>query len=213
MKKKTYTQKEYLTFLQENNIARVKECLLEGKDPNKTFPHYKDTPLHIACQNGYTKLVHVLIASGADINIKNKDGDTPLMTAIIYARPRTVRSILSHKNVDIHAKNKKGADAFRLAISQATIFERSFSIPSILLEKGADIDTEGTRGDTPLLKISLVRRTRYGKRCGLFKTIKFLIEHGASYKKKNKFGESSIDLIKEVGDKRILNFLSEQGIL
>lgn len=40
-----------------------------------------DTPLHDASSNGHVRLVKLLVEKGADINVKNKRGKTPLDVA------------------------------------------------------------------------------------------------------------------------------------
>ena len=39
------------------------------------------TPLHIAASAGHTEIAEMLIAKGADVNIKNKRNQTPLTVA------------------------------------------------------------------------------------------------------------------------------------
>ncbi len=54
------------------------KILLEGKaDPNVVCD-YGWTPLHKACEMGYTEAVKLLIAGGSDVNKKEKGGETPL---------------------------------------------------------------------------------------------------------------------------------------
>ncbi|NLE04436.1 MAG: ankyrin repeat domain-containing protein [Crenarchaeota archaeon] len=46
----------------------------------------KYTPLHIACKKGYYEIVKLLIGSGAKINPKNGDNETPIDLAILHRR-------------------------------------------------------------------------------------------------------------------------------
>ena len=43
-----------------------------------------ETPLHKAAFWGNTEIIEFLIAKGAEVNVKNKDGKTPLDWAIEY---------------------------------------------------------------------------------------------------------------------------------
>eukprot|EP01043_Picozoa_sp_COSAG02_P032340 COSAG02_NODE_2156_length_9643_cov_55.052761_9_plen_440_part_00 len=46
-----------------------------------------DTALHDAARFGHVELSQVLLSSGADINIVNKEGQTPYQTAVEYEKP------------------------------------------------------------------------------------------------------------------------------
>jgi ankyrin repeat protein len=43
------------------------------------------SPLHNAASDGHLEIVKLLLARGAYINVKNNDGDTPLISAAIDA--------------------------------------------------------------------------------------------------------------------------------
>jgi ankyrin repeat protein len=44
------------------------------------------TPLHETARSGRKEVVELLIANGADVNAKNRNGDTPLDYAITFKR-------------------------------------------------------------------------------------------------------------------------------
>ena len=54
------------------------------------------TPLHRAADEGYKETVELLIAKGADVNAKNKDGETPLDTAIQRKKNETADLLRKH---------------------------------------------------------------------------------------------------------------------
>jgi ankyrin repeat protein len=59
------------------NISIVKLLLEHGCDINAVDSRYSNSPLHVACSNGHTQIVEELVARGADITLKNRDGQTP----------------------------------------------------------------------------------------------------------------------------------------
>lgn len=63
----------------EGNLELVRMYI---NDDGNAYINEKDklgfTPLHYACRHGNIECVKVLILNGANINIKNKHGDTPL---------------------------------------------------------------------------------------------------------------------------------------
>ncbi len=61
------------------SLKRNKYLLLDEQDADG------DTPLHIAAFHGHENVVKYLVRLGADINIKNKDNNNPMLTALIEA--------------------------------------------------------------------------------------------------------------------------------
>lgn len=65
------------------------------------------TPLHGAAMNGRREVVELLIAKGAEINAKAKDGDTPLHDAS-YEGKVGVAELLIARGADVNAADKSG---------------------------------------------------------------------------------------------------------
>ena len=57
-----------------------------------------------------------LIEYGADVNVKNNKGNTPLLCACYKENEKLVDLLLSH-NADVFAKNEKGTDSFKCALN------------------------------------------------------------------------------------------------
>jgi hypothetical protein len=64
-------------------------------------------PLHWAAENGHIHIIELLLGAGADINAKNKDGNTPLHYAALTCKVETVELLLK-RGADPTAKNVKG---------------------------------------------------------------------------------------------------------
>ena len=65
------------------------------------------------CEDRYTKIVKYLLKMGADANIKNHSGDTPLHLAAEYEMEYIVMLLL-HYNADIHVRNNRNETAMNL---------------------------------------------------------------------------------------------------
>jgi len=54
----------------------VRSLLGTGADPNASL--YRQTALHVAASHHHANTVKAIIGAGANVNVKNRDGDTPL---------------------------------------------------------------------------------------------------------------------------------------
>lgn len=73
-----------------------------------------ETLLHIACDNGMTQIVEVLLNCGSNPNIFNSDGETSLHLAIYREYFEVVTLLLKFK-ADPYLKNSQGKDSFLYA--------------------------------------------------------------------------------------------------
>ena len=56
---------------QQNDLAKVRELLEEGKDANQA-DSFAMAPICYAAQNGYKEMVRLLLEHGANPNVENK---------------------------------------------------------------------------------------------------------------------------------------------
>ena len=70
--------------------------LLKERIPVDPLDEHKRTPLHWAAQGGYNEVVSELIESKADVNRKDKYGDTPLVVAAFFGNTKEVSSLFEH---------------------------------------------------------------------------------------------------------------------
>ena len=88
-------------------LPSVKNYLDNSGDPNHREPLGKSPLLLVACLHGHADVVAALLASGADVNLQNPDGETPLHIAVLVAYPDAVKLLLEH-GADTSLKNNKG---------------------------------------------------------------------------------------------------------
>lgn len=63
------------------NLDDMREALANGAGVNFQSLHMQDTPLHVAIMSKSVDAVHLLLDAGAELNIPNHDGRTPLHEA------------------------------------------------------------------------------------------------------------------------------------
>lgn len=75
------------------------------------------TPLSLACQNGNTEMVELLLERGADPNTTIRGGETVLMTAARTGRPGPVKALIARGAV-VDAKERRGQTALMWAAAE-----------------------------------------------------------------------------------------------
>lgn len=99
--------------------------------------------LNFAAINNRMDIAKSLLEDGANVNEKNRVGNTPLHLAIINDSPDMV-SLLLEYGANVNEKNNSGNTPLHLAKGKGA------EIAKLLLEKGADINSTNSNGRTPL---------------------------------------------------------------
>ncbi len=133
-----------------HNSEIIKILAKHGFDPNAQTYSGK-TPLFEACtlpydryyNKKYIQAIKTLIDNGADINIADKDGETPLHLAI--SSDEEFAQILLENGAKVNTKDVNGQTAFHLACKKST-----YQLVKLLLDHDADINNPDNEGLTPL---------------------------------------------------------------
>ena len=132
---------------QLREIEKVKRAIEQDPALINKLDEAGQTPLHVAVVNNYVSLLTWLLDHGADINVKNRQGDTPLRSAVIWDRTphlSVIRTLLS-RGADVNAGDTYGDTPLHVA---ATFAETS--VIKLLLSEGANPNAQAGRGETPL---------------------------------------------------------------
>ena len=85
--------------IKNNDIPKVEEILSEGMDPNTVLTkHGGDTALHFAARAGHFKIIKALIAHGANPDVTNDLGITPLFDAVRSDHGKATEELLRNVN-------------------------------------------------------------------------------------------------------------------
>ena len=90
----------------EGDIEAIKQHIAEGADVNALY--FEMPPLTWAVTAGQTEAAELLLQHGADINGRNRDGNTALHLAVFLGRAETAELLLKN-GADVNTKNDDGA--------------------------------------------------------------------------------------------------------
>jgi tetratricopeptide (TPR) repeat protein len=105
------------------------------------------TPLHTACERGFRDMADLLLALGADVNVRARNGETPLITAIAERGDDNLELALLFiaRGADVKAASNEGWTALHYAAN-----ENMPTLAQILIDRGAVVDARTMNGETPL---------------------------------------------------------------
>ncbi len=98
------------------NLEAVKQHIAAGTDLNQIDPNpfgSKGSALHAAAAFGYNEVAVALIEGGADVNQKDKEGQTPLHMAALFCYPKIAQALLNN-GADKTIKDNDGQTALEM---------------------------------------------------------------------------------------------------
>lgn len=156
-----------------------------------------NTPLHIALiKDSPYEYIKFLVDSGADVNARNKDGDSVLFMAV-RKNKRDVGDLLLSKNADIFASNTDNNSPLRIALTQGG------EVQDWLITSQTLNASDGS-GNTPL---------HYACEWKLDEAASALIQKGANVNAVNANGESALFAAVKADSPSTISTLVENGII
>lgn len=178
------------------SFALIKELVKNGANVDE-IGGKGYTPLLFSLFNGSTKTAIFLLENGANPNLSNEDGWSPLMMACekLENDLDTIKKLINC-GADIHQKSHKGCTA----LMSACIYQKNANIISYLIEKGADVNVEDFMGWTALNFVCL-----HGNK---YKALA-LLKAGAAIDHVDKYGQTLTYIARSHPD--VLKLLREYG--
>jgi len=164
----------------KNSLEALRELLRTGADANRIFefPDHGRVPailfvISLFDVNKNSKsikdTVNLLIEHGADVNVIDHMGQTPLMLAAYVGSVDIAMLLILHgaaKGIDTKAAGHHGQSALAMAAEAGHL-----NVVELLIKLGAQIDIQNDRGITPLMGASAA---------GYLKVVQHLVQRGAS---------------------------------
>ena len=150
-----------------------------------------DTLLLAAIQDKHLETVRFLLDAGASVNHCDKNGDSPLSTAVRSGSEEIVQTLLDHKNIKVNISDRYGLTPLHVAC-----LRKKPILAEMLLEEGADswplpLDSTIPQPSPPLMMCLEVSDLT---------TMKVLLDSGASPNARDYKGDTA--LIKAIYNKQ-----------
>lgn len=188
----------------QGNLAEVKRLL--AKDPGLVnAPEgrgFQFTLLHLAAEGGYREMVEFLLTQGAEINARDKDGDTPLHVAAFEGHLEVVELLIA-QGADVNARDKFGYTPLR-----DPIISGHQKIVELLIAKGAEVDTPDEI-NTPDNKGNTLLHHAAGS--GRKELVELLLAKGAEVNTRNQEGETPLLMATVSNDREVIELLVSHG--
>lgn len=196
--------------IKSNKLPILKTLLESGSDSQTDSASLYPFPLDIFTLIKSAKK-HKRSGIKVDFEIKNKDGDTPLIYAVWKENLPIIKELIKF-GADVNGKGIEGITPLLVASSLCKTAE----IPQILIDAGANVNEYTDTG----MRNPLILASAFGKK----DTVKLLLKRGVDINATNKMGETALffastlffhqdlakDLPEEDATKLLKNALEEQ---
>lgn len=178
----------------EGNISYVKEYIRKYKQVNMplTNDDYRNRMIHLAAASKNNDILSMLIALKADLNIKNKIGETPIHFAVRARNLDNITTLLS-LGIDLTIPTNKGETAmfYAMATGDMRVINMLYTNNSPVL----GVDSQGNN----LIHYCILNCPSYKEDDTKVPNTKgeiitWLINHGVSTEQKNNAGVTPLEL-------------------
>lgn len=178
-----------ITYAAKNNQSEIVLYLIEqGADVNYQESNYGMTAILQASYFGDTKYMKKLLDIGADIDVRGKEGQTPLSMACSNQKADAAKLLIKH-GADPDLPGHYGWTPLMMAVQ--TLESNPYGLPDdmkntidVLLAAGADINKQDSDGNTALIHAAME---------GSHGVTDYLVSRGADVNIRNNGGGDYLD--------------------
>ena len=176
-------------------LTHLKTLLNQEKGEGNKKLNPDDVLMRVS-EKGYVNVVKFLLDRGVDVNAKDKEGKTALISASASTKDhhKDVSEFLIEAGADMNAKDNYGQTALMYAS-----FHNNTGAAKALIEAGADVHATNNDGMTALMWASYQNH---------IEAVRALVEGGADVNAKSKAGVTAFNITES---NRVKNYLVTVG--
>jgi ankyrin repeat protein len=153
------SDKKFIEICERGKVSEVKAALKKGANPNARYEYgMAGTVLSGIISQGNDRgqhqnpeVIRALVQAGADVNARDKNGETVLMYAVMGEDVNLeVVKILVQAGADVNARDERGTTVLMCANQGIATKEE---VLDILLKAGADVNARDKDGATILMQV------------------------------------------------------------
>jgi ankyrin repeat protein len=174
----------------------LQEDTAGGDDPVEIPDEEGNLPLTMACMaNGPPEIIRLLYEQYPEGLVEpNEKGKTALFYACLHYQEVAVKFFLDQDDSNLEYKDNLG---------HTVLFDASCDdIAKLLLNRGADMESQADNGDTPLAWACKMGRTS---------VVKVLLDQGANMQHQNHDGTTPLHFASEKGKTRMVQLMLDRG--
>ncbi|KAI4112929.1 MAG: hypothetical protein LQ338_008254 [Usnochroma carphineum] len=161
------------------DIERLEAALLPSMNVNalEADHAYGRAALHIAADWGNVTAIHFLLAHGANVNLRDSDGETPLHWAAFSARLDAIRALIdAGADINLQAPDYGFTALHNVLKHKNAVTPLQIQTIELLLDRGLDLNA-----DTESWGSAIAASTTLGQACRLesFELAQILVDRGA----------------------------------
>ncbi|WP_371253877.1 ankyrin repeat domain-containing protein [Orientia tsutsugamushi] len=179
-------------LLAQDNASNIINALYDGSE----FEH--GSALHKAISRRDINMATLLLNNGANVNIQNKYGKTPLHSAILFNSHIDMLRLLLNNGADVNLPDMHDTSPLHYIIKVSSC---SINRIQLLLDNGGNINLQDNNGET-ILHTS----ASYNRR----DIVEFLLNNNADVNIKNKGDKTPVHLAAQSSNQCILQLLLDR---
>ncbi|MEI0748269.1 ankyrin repeat domain-containing protein [Brachyspira pulli] len=173
---------DIMNAVSKGDIEKLGTIIETNKDLNKQYD--KITPLSLAAARNDTNMIRFLVQNGADINLEDGYGYSPIMKAVFYNNTNAITTI-ADLNADLNAVcSANGQTPLTYLASEYGTAKLCYH----LIKKNADVNKQNKNGYTPLMTAA---------EYGFPSTLGIFVHAGADYNIRNNEGKTVYDIAED----------------
>ena len=181
---------------QEDNLDELNSLLLSHKNVNVRDSATGNTAIEFAVQHGNREVVQALLWAKADVNAKNRSGQTVLMMLTEKATADILWDLIN-AGAKVNLKDNDGDTA----LSEVAQINNTEAL-KVLLDAGAKVNIANDDGETPLMLAA-------GN--GYVNNVRTLLLAGADVNAKSKKGKTALNYARDNHEEAVIRLLNSYG--